>query len=615
MAASDVPVTFEPLGKTVRVRSRTRLMEAALEAGVPLDLPCGGEGVCGKCRVVVRRGAAEPGPADREVFSPEELAHGFRLACQCLVAGPMTVEIPETSILASHYQIVSRAEGTSPAPGDPVVSKRYVELPKPRRGDEVADLGRMERLLGALEVGLPLLRRLPGRLRRAQFRGTAVLAGRELIDFEPGNTEAESFAVAVDVGTTTLVAVLLDLNTAEELAVVSRLNPQTSFGDDVLSRIVHARQSNENLNQLHRLVVEAVDGMIGELAEQTGIARQRIYEVTFSGNTTMQHLLCRIDPRYLGEVPFVPATGRAVLVDAARLGLRIHPRGKAYALPVIGGFVGGDTVSGILATRLAEAEGPSLLLDIGTNGEIVLLAGGNLQAAATAAGPAFEGARISHGMRGCTGAIEKITVDGQVHTSVIGGGPPVGLCGSALIDLGAELLRHGIVTRDGRMCTPHDLPDSLLPEIRGRIVTHDDQTAFLVAAETETGTGKRIVLTQRDVRELQLASGAIRAGIVILLRRAGLEPADLDRVLIAGGFGNFIRRSRAQRIGLLPPEIATDRIHYQGNTSLAGARLVALSRRARQQAEQLARRTEHVDLSTDPGFQHAFAEAMIFPSK
>ena len=615
MAESDVPVTFQPLGKTVRVRSGSRLIEAALGAGVPLDLPCGGEGVCGKCRVVVRRGPAEPAAADREVFSPEELAEGFRLACQCLVAGPMTVEIPETSILASHYQILDRAESTSPVPTDPVVSKRYIELPEPRRDDEVADLGRLERLLGTVEVDLPLLCQLPGRLREAKFRGTAVLAERQLIDFEPGDTASECFAVAVDVGTTTLVAMLVDLRTAEELAVVSRLNPQTSFGDDVLSRIVHARQSDENLGQLHRLVVEAVDGMIGELAEAGGVARERIYEMTFSGNTTMQHLLCRIDPRYLGEVPFVPATASAVLVDAAGLGLRIHPRGRAYVSPVIGGFVGGDTVSGILATGLAEADGPGLLVDIGTNGEIVLFADGTLRAAATAAGPAFEGARILHGMRGCAGAIERVTVDGQVRTSVIGGGPPVGLCGSALIDLGAELLRHGIVTPDGRMSEPGELCDDVAPELRGRIVSHDGKAAFLVAAETETATGRRIVLTQRDVRELQLATGAIRAGIMILLRRAGLEPAELERVLIAGGFGNFIRRSRAQRIGLLPPEIDTDRIHYQGNTSLAGARLVALSRRAREQAEELARRTEHVDLSTDPGFQEAFAEAMIFPSK
>jgi uncharacterized 2Fe-2S/4Fe-4S cluster protein (DUF4445 family) len=363
------------------------------------------------------------------------------------------------------------------------------------------------------------------------------------------------------------------------------------------------------------MVVEAVDEMIGQLVDEAGIARERIYETTFSGNTTMQHLLCRIDPHYLGEVPFVPATSGHISVQAVRLGINIHPRGRAYVLPTIGGFVGGDTVAGLLATGLADASGPSILIDIGTNGEIVLAAGGKLWATATAAGPAFEGARILHGMRGCSGAIERVAVDGQLHTRVIGNVPPVGLCGSALIDVGAELLRHKIITPEGRFCLPDELPHDVLPDMGRRVVSHDGQPAFLLVDESESGTGKPILLTQGDVRQLQLASGAIRAGAQLLLRRAELEPADLEQGLVAGGFGNFIRRSRAQRIGLLPPGIPRDRIRYQGNTSLAGARLVALSRSARQQAEEIARRTEHVDLSTDRHFQWTFADAMIFPSE
>ncbi len=328
-------------------------------------------------------------------------------------------------------------------------------------------------------------------------------------------------------------------------------------------------------------------------------------------------------------------------------------------MPVIGGFVGGDTVAGILATGmfdisrqtekcgkrvpllgtssaehtplgqhclfqavahaadtcpLADAQAPTLLVDIGTNGEIVLLADGKLSAASTAAGPAFEGARISCGMRGCTGAIEKVMVeDGRLRTNVIGNVPPSGLCGSGLIDVAAELLRHGIVTPQGRLLTPDQLPPDVPPDLADRIILHEGQVSFLLASNSETTDGRPIALTQRDLRELQLATGAIRAGIVILLRRAGLEPGDIDRVLIGGGFGNFIRRSNAQRIGLLPSRIAHHRIRYMGNTSLAGARLAALSRRARQTAEQLARRTEHVDLSCDAEFHREFAEAMIFP--
>ncbi len=614
MRESEVPVTFWPLGNTVYVLKGTKLIEAAAAAGIAIDLPCGGEGMCGKCRVVVRRGACQPNAVEQNAFTQDELEQGFRLACQSSAGEPLTVQIPETSVLASYHKILARTEAAAETgAADPAFRKRYVELPPPDRANSQPDLVRMEQALGPFEVELDLVREVPGRLRQGEFRGTAVLAERRLIDFEPGNTESECFGIALDVGTTTLVGMLLDSNRGKELAVASRLNPQTGFGDDVVTRIQHVRENPQGLGELHEAVVRACDEMIGEMADHAGVARERIYELTFSGNTTMLHLLCRMDPRYLGEVPFVPVTGKSLWVQASGLGLRIHPRGRAYVMPVIGGFVGGDTVSGILATGLDRAGGPALLVDIGTNGEIVLFAGGRLAAAATAAGPAFEGARITHGMRSSTGAIEKVIVDGEFRTNVIGDVAPVGLCGSALIDLAAGLLRHGILTPEGRMCTPDQLPDDVLPELRRRVVAHDGQVSFLVVPETESGTGQPIVLTQRDVRQLQLASGAIRAGIAILLKRAGLQPEELEAVHLAGGFGNFIRRKSAQRIGLLPGEIPRHRIRYQGNTSLAGARLVLLSVRARQLAEELAQRTEHVDLSTEPGFPSTFADAMIFP--
>ncbi|NUQ65651.1 MAG: DUF4445 domain-containing protein [Pirellulales bacterium] len=609
----EVAVTFQPLGKTVRAAAGTRLSEIAAGAGIALDLPCGGEGICGKCRVAVRRGAPPPGAAEQRVFSQEELGKGWRLACQTVVRDAMTVVVPETSLLASYHKILADVRGTTETAIDPPVRKQYVELPPPDRKNDEADLLRIQRAVGPIEVGLELARELPGRLRREAFRGTAVLADRDLIDFEAGDTRAMCHAAAFDIGTTTLVGMLVDLNTGEELAIASRLNPQTAVGDDVLTRILHTQKDPAGLAELQEMVVAAVNEMIGELAADADAPRESIYAVSFSGNTTMQQLLLALDSRWLGEVPFVPAAGRGLLVEARTLGLRVHPRARAHILPVIGGFVGGDTVSGILATGLAAAESPSLLVDIGTNGEIVLAADGKLSAAATAAGPAFEGARIEHGMRGARGAIERVTVDGGLQFDVIGNVPAIGICGSALIDLGAELLRHRIISPEGRMAAPDQLPGDVLPDMRNRVVADNGQVSFLVAAETETATGRPVVLTQRDVRQLQLASGAIRAGIVILLRRAGLEPRDLKQVLIAGGFGNFIRRRNAQRIGLLPNEIDPKCIRYEGNTSLAGARLTAISASARAAAEELARRTEHVDLATDHGFQWAFADAMIFP--
>ena len=615
MRESKVSVTFLPQGKTAEVLQGTRLVEAAARAGISLDLPCGGEGTCGKCRVRVLRGDSEPTPRQRERLSEEELRGGYRLACQMLVEGPLEIEVPETSLLAAGHQILARSRNTTRAFTKPVVRKQYVEMPMPERGSDQPDLTRLRERLGPVETDLEGLRLLPGLLRLADFRGTAVVAEGCLLDFEPGDTTARTFGVAFDIGTTTLVAELLDLGDGSSLGLASRLNPQTAFGDDVLSRILHARDHPGGLGALQEALVEALDEMIGEMAGEANINRDEIYAVTFSGNTTMQELLLRVDPRWLGEVPFVPATGGSVSVQAARLGLRIHPRGRAYVMPVIGGFVGGDTVSGILSTEMAGAEGPTLLVDIGTNGEIVLAREGKLAAASTAAGPAFEGARISHGMRGSTGAIEKVAVNARLETHVIGNVPPVGLCGSALIDVGAELLRHGILTPQGRLLAGDELPQDLPADLRDRVVANNGAVAFLLAGETETGTGRPVVVTQRDFRELQLATGAIRAGIAILLSREGLKPADLHSVLIAGGFGNFIRRGNAQRIGLLPSGIPRGRIRYQGNTSLAGARLVALCTQARRTAEDLARRSEHLDLSFDPGFQMAFAEAMIFPEE
>ncbi len=616
----DAPlkVLFTPQGKVVHVSKGAGLVDAAVSAGITLDLPCGGEGVCGKCRVIVQNGACHPNSAEEDALTESEIEQGFRLACQTSVNGPMTVDVPRTSLLPTFHKILNRTvgngrEGEAVEIDDPMVRKQYLELPPPERDDPAADLERLRAQIGPVDVELELVRRIAKILRDQEYRGTAVVSEGRLLDFEAGNTEAQSFAVALDLGTTTLVATLLDARSGEELAVSAELNPQTTFGDDVLSRIQHASDTAGGLDELGTVVLEVVDRMIGQMCDAAGVERRNIYQVSVSGNTTMQQLFLGIDPRYLGEIPFVPAVGRGVSIEAHQLGLKIHPHGRLYAMPVIGGFVGGDIVSGVVASDLAEAQGPSMLVDIGTNGEILLSSGGELWAAATAAGPAFEGARILHGMRGSSGAIERVTIDDDVRIEVIGGGRPVGLCGSGLIDLAAELLRLEIIDPRGRMADLEGLREDVPEKVRRRVVSHRDQNAFLLVGEEESATGAGIFLVQRDVRQLQLASGAIRAGIILLLRRAGLEPGDLSALLIAGGFGNYIRRTNAQRIGLIPPEVRRDRIRYQGNTSLAGAKLVALSQSAREKAEQLARHTEHIDLSTDHGFHDAFADGMIFP--
>ena len=611
---AEIPVTFQPRGTTVHVLSGTKLLEAAAEAGIVVDMPCGGEGVCGRCRVTVHRGAAVPNAAERQHIPAAELAAGVRLACQSTVTEPTLIEAPGASQPAVFHQILADSGEPISTALDPAIRKQYVELPPPRRGDDAPDVVRLQRALGPLRIDLELLRELPGRLRGGDFRGTAVTADGALLDFEPGDTRANCYAVAVDVGTTTLVAALLDLSLGQAMAFASRLNLQTRFGDDVLARILYA-QKPDGLEQLRQAVVEAIDAMIGELSAQAGVRREHVYEVCIAGNTTMEQLLAGIDPRPLGEVPFAPAIGPSMQIPAADLGLSIHRRGRAVLLPVIGGFVGGDTVAGIMASGMTEAVGPTLLVDIGTNGEIVLSAGGKLWAASTAAGPAFEGARIRHGMRGCTGAIEKVLVqEGRLRINVIGDVAPLGICGSALVDLAAVLLERGLLAPDGRLAAREHLPQDTLQDLTRRVVAHEGRVAFLLAEAEESGTGRPIVLTQQDVRQLQLASGAIRAGIEVLLRQAGVAPGDLENVFLAGGFGNFIRRSNAQRMGLLPQGIPHHRIRYRGNTSLSGAQWVALSQDARQTADEIAQRTAHVDLSTSADFSETFAEAMIFPA-
>ena len=614
MAKGTVAVTFQPHNVTTEIAKGTTLRDAAGQAGLPIDTPCGGQGTCGKCRVRVANNSVSVTDAEIEALSARELDTGYRLACQFAVNESIIVEVPETSLLAADYQILTESQVESPDSLDPPVTKRFIELPTPTLEDDVPDLERLVRVLGPLDTDRQVLQTLPGRLRDAGFAGTAVLAGNRLVAFESGNTEQANYAVAFDLGTTTLVGTLIDVATGAECANVARMNPQTRYGDDVLSRILHAREQTKGLNDLQDDVVGSVNAMIDELVEAREVDSAQIYQATFSGNTTMQLLFAGIDPSPLGEMPFVPAVKQGLCERASAFGLHIHPLGDVYVYPVIGGFVGGDTVSGILVTGLAESDKPTLFTDIGTNGEIVLAANGKIEAASTAAGPAFEGARISCGMRAAVGAIEKIDLSADgVQYEVIGDAAPMGICGSALIDVAAGLLRHGIVGMEGLMLSPDTLPEDLPAALRERVVIGEDGPEFVVAPANEAQTDKPIAVSHRDIRELQLATAAIRAGIAILLRRADLGPGDLDRFLVAGGFGNYIRPENAQRLGLLPETVDPERFAFVGNTSLAGAKQAALSRGARVRAEAIARQVRHVELSLDVNFQMEYVEAMMFP--
>ncbi len=606
MEQKQYKVVFEPSGRSVFAVAGTKIIEAAARAGIVINTPCGGAGRCGKCRVKFISPRPEHTDADKEIFSPTQISQGWRLACCNSIDGDCVIEVPESSRLVDSHKIqVASANGTANEIV-PSLSKVFFELDSPTMADNSADVARLQSRIGKCKLTLEQLKLLPGLLRENSFKATAVLAQERLIDIEPGDTTGKCYGIACDIGTTTLAACLHELCSGNELAVVSRMNPQISFGDDVLSRIRHSESCDGCLAQMQKAIVDEINDMIAELCGIAAVNAENIYEIAFAGNTTMEHVLCGIDPSGLGQVPFVPAYSRALILNASDLNVSINRFGLVYVFPIIGGFVGGDTVAGILAVDMMHQPSPAIMIDIGTNGEIVLLKDGRLSAASTAAGPAFEGAGISCGMRATAGAIEKIKLESDCVFSVIGNCAATGICGSALIDLAAEMLRLKILSASGKINPPDQLCGTVPAAIRDRLLKgKNNQYSFNVA--------ENILVTQEDIRKLQLAVGAIRAGVSIMLKQAGLKAFDLKKVLIAGGFGSFIRRDNAQRIGLLPAGVDHSKISYVGNTSLAGAKISLLSANARKRGEQLAEKVEHIELSLDSDFQNEFVSAMIFP--
>ena len=418
---------------------------------------------------------------------------------------------------------------------------------------------------------------------------------------------------AIDLGTTSVAGTLFDLHTGLERATCAVMNRQIPIGDDVISRIASVRDTPANLAKLQNLAVATLNDILRALCDECDELPSSIHKLTVAGNTTMQQLLLGLDPSPLGAHPFKPAFTDAQTVNASRLGLLTNPEATLTVFPQIGGFVGGDTVAGLLASHFDTLAQPTLLVDIGTNGEIALLNEGHILAASTAAGPAFEGARIRQGMRATTGAIDQVWLqNGELRCHVIGEKQACGLCGSALVDAAAELLRLGLIDPTGVLALPDPRPYGLTDALAKRLLATEEGNVFVLAYDA-SGI-PTVMLTQRDIRELQLASGAIRSGIEALLRRAKLSLHDLDAILLAGGFGNYIRRENALRIGLLPPVYYLS-IRFIGNASLTGAKRALLAQSELARAQMLRSRTTHVELGSEPAFADLFMEHMLFPEK
>ena len=613
MSRQTVRVTFQPEGRAVFVLAGTTLVEAAGQAGIVLSQPCGGEGTCGKCRVEVLENAPEPTDADRRHLSPSELAAGWRLACQLSVGADLVVSVPQET---RFFEQMILSEGEScQYPFQPILRKQLIDVPPASIEDQRSDLDRLKAAIGngALRADLSLIRALPGLLRSGPQPLTAVLEGDEIQWLEPGDTTGGLWGIAFDIGTTSVVGTLMDLTDGSSRCVASRTNPQVHFGDDVVTRIGFAERTPDGLDRLRKRLLTGLNEIIEEVCDTAQIEPEAVYEVVAVGNTTMSHIFLGIDPSPIAHAPYVAVCRGAVDLKAVEAGLEVNGNANLHVLPNIAGFVGSDTVAVVLASGMALRDEPTLAIDIGTNGEVVVGNRRRLIACSCAAGPAFEGARIRHGMRATDGAVSKVVLNAGIEVGVIGGGRAAGICGSGLVDAVAELLSAGVIDETGRIADPQSaahLPDRL----RRAILEFEGQPAVVLVEAADSRTGQPVLLTQKDVREVQLAKAAVHAGIEVVCRELGLDPREVPRVLMAGGFGTFIRRSQAQRIGLLPA-VPTDRIESIGNAAAAGAKVVLACTKCRAEAERISRETEYVELAARPDFQTAYMEAMTFPPR
>ncbi len=575
----------------------TPIAVAAGSAGLVLRAPCGGKGTCGKCRIKLVSGLIKGTPLD----------DGSYLACQSFAQENATVDVPEESRYYSQKIMVRGLQRHIQV--KPNIRKTHIELKKPSLKDQTCDADRITYSIAAKVptacIPTEILNSIPDIVRNADYDVTVVTDGNKVIAVEPGDTHNESYGVAVDIGTTTVAGMLLSIKSGTVLKSVSRTNPQSEFGEDVISRIDYANKHNGQ-KELQQKIIGCLNEIIDELCQKTDIQPENIYEVTICGNTIMTHLLLCVSPQYIAQAPYIPVFRKATDTLLSKAGLHGNPNGNLHTLPNIAGYVGGDIVAGIISTGLHETEKIRVMIDIGTNGEIVIGNKHRILSCATAAGPAFEGARISRGMRGSPGAIDKVVIDQDVQVNVINDVPPMGICGSGLIDAVAEMLDAGVIDETGRIVEPEEYTGGL-DSIRQRIVPGDAGFDFVLYADKK----KEIRLTQKDIREIQLGKSAIRAGIEILIDEYGIQTSDVDEILLAGAFGNFIRRSKAKRMGLLP-DIPTEKIIYVGNTASEGAIRTLLACGCRESAEAVSRKVEYIELSGRNDFQNKYVEYMMF---
>lgn len=617
---TEFTIKFLNQNKSTRVSRGTDLLNAAARCGIAINASCGGEGLCGKCRVIVKKGVVKAEPS--RLIDEGSKKKGMVLACQALVESDLEVDIPKETLglheRISHESeeftkgIILKREGTYKR--SPLVKKIYLELNKPTEDDNISDLERICLALGEhiddvmISTKLASVKHIGEILRENDFKVTVTVSykdgGAEILLVEGGDTSRYNYGFAFDIGTTTIVGQLVDLNKGGILGTRIVFNMQAAYGSDVITRIIYA-SNPEGLETLNRAVFENIDEMIDELARSNKVSLGDLNALVCAGNMTMMHLLLKIDPTNIRKAPYVPATTVFPPVWASELGFDTNPKAIVSFLPGVSTYIGGDIVAGILACGLADTDEISLLADIGTNGEIVL---GNREwmiGAAASAGPAFEGSGLAFGMKAVNGAIDKVNINEkfEVDFSTIGGGKARGICGSGYIDLLCQMLKRGIMGRDGRINREAGTD---------RVRKGESNYEFVVAYAGETDISRDIVIQEDDIENIKRAKAAMYSAIVALLRKVEKKMEDVKRVYIGGGFGNYLNIENAIFIGLLP-DTARSVYEFVGNSSLAGARMSLLSREAYRRAFEISKNITYLDLSSEPEYMDEYIAALFFP--
>jgi len=611
-------LTILPDQRTLDVEPGTTILKAAHAAGVDITATCGGRGRCTSCRVKFVAGAPPPPTIMDELQLGDALVReGYRLSCQCVVTTPITVQAAPP-LDERTFQIL----GAGRPPGAPVpvaidagITKRVVQVTLPK--EEHHQTSDLEELLTAVggasdDVSPEVLKTLPAALRARGGEVTVTRFAERLLAVEPGDTALLKFGLAIDIGTTSVVTTLMELESGEQMASVSSLNPQAVFGADLMSRIAFAQFDAGNLRKLQTRIIGLLNQHVEQIARDSGVLAKWIYKVVVVGNTCMHHLLLGIDPSYVGLAPYAPVMRHPLVLSARELFLKVNPEARVCLLPLVAGFVGADAVAVALATRIADTPEIRIAVDIGTNGEVLLGSRDHLWACSAPAGPALEGAQIRHGMRAAMGAIDRVSLDeGDLRLGTIGEAAAQGICGSGIIDAIATLLDAGAIDWTGLIDV--DGRDRLPSGLRERVIMRGEERIVVLARPGEAGAAREIALTQDDVRQVQLCKGAIASGVAMLQHIAGVADDRVSELMLAGGFGNYLSIKSALRIGIIPSTLPEDKIRYVGNAAALGAELALVSEAERRRAHEIARSMEHISLAAHPDFQDIFVDCMNFP--